>query len=1372
MRKQLHGALCMALALLILAGAAPSAEAADKALSDEPEELHICSAEDLNALALNCSLDTWSDNVRVVLDNDISLAGSDFSSIPVFNGVFDGSGHTIYGLDLTAAQSPCGLFLETGEDADICDLNVSGTVAPGDSDDMVGGLVGRNRGAITNCSFNGRVLGRSQIGGLVGKNEASGLLTGCSATGSVQGISMVGGVAGLNEGTLLICNNKSYVNTQVVDPALRLDQIDTSSLVNLYRSITTDTADIVTNIGGVAGDNRGFAEQCGNGGIVGYLHVGYNVGGIAGRSSGGVNGCSNSAEVYGRRNVGGIVGRAEPMVEISQAENLIAGLGYRMSALNRSIEDAAKHAGEDTGDLVNHLSGLSKHFDPVRRAIASINITDPESFDPSAFAGLRSALATAVTGVSKELRGISSQVDKNNKELMRDMDKVSYNLNALSGTALETVNLLSGAEKHDDILTDDSAEMADSIILGKNSGSENEGSIYGDSNVGGIVGAQTLEEETGLDDVTGGKDNSLIQNRYSLRAVITECINRGTVTAKRECAGGICGRLDLGLIANCAAYGHTALEDGEYAGGICGLSYSTIKNCCAKCTLDGSRYIGGVLGNGNNAANSEEQPSMVSGCYTLVDIQGKPQYSGAVSGGGAGEYENNYFVPAGFAGMDKLSIHGHAEPISFDDFAAVEGMPEECCSFTLTFVVDGQVVKSVPFSYGDSFDRSEFPEVKDRDGSYPVWDRTDLTDLRYDTVVSAEYRTDKTVIASDLVREDARSAVIVEGRFQEGDTVKAEPLPLEGESTDLFQPPWQETLREQLKTLLAGKKVDYSICTAVTEKLRISFSDDGQTEHTVRLLAPDGSVKNHRVYLQTDRGWELIPAGAFGSYLTFTAPGTDLTLILTDTIQSWWIAALAAAALLLFVLLIRLIVVLRRIRRARAKASDTPRPAGAKRNRTRGRRIAAAVLACLILAAAVFAGVRICTGRLGMSIAAERTLRSFAQTETDIKMDVSVSTPEREFPVSTTVHRVSADGKMITCVDGFDIPLYISEGKVYLESGRAFRITDSRMNQELLIDTTREVFLHGDLKKEKLPEGTVYTATLGDSTAEQILESLTGGVCRGSVKAENIRAAMTVQNGTLTELSVSGEGTAENGLPVSVKAELKPEPISVRPSIPNAVLTAVSKNEEASEYLTEDIITLFSAWLKYDNAPNADALLTARADGGILNIRTDCDYFRERIGETDIHCVSSPLFTVYFTGSAACDENGQTLIQEENDLADAAGLVGIARELFQKGTCSCEHLGDTKKYSISLDAENAKALAETLLPALKETAITYGDTVLSISVENDELSSISFRSEGSVKIVTRAVDVVAEVTLRFTDTQTHSIPAAVQESLLGVSDNQ
>ena len=632
MSDKLRSAICALLSLLLAAALSPAAAAkSGKKVVIEPTEIHISSAAELAELSVNCSLDTWSDNVRVVLDNDISLAGSDFSPIPIFNGVFDGAGHAIYDLNLSAAQSPCGLFLETGEKADIRDLTVNGTVSPDENDDMVGGIVGRNRGALTECAFNGRVTGKSQVGGIVGRNEPSGLLTGCISTGSVQGISRTGGVVGYNLGTLLACENKSYVNTEVVDPSLRLDQIDTSSLVNLYRSVTTDAADITTDIGGVAGGSEGFIEHCRNTGTVGYLHIGYNVGGIAGRSSGSVNASTNAAEVYGRKNVGGVVGRAEPLVEVSQAQNLIAGLSHRLSALNSSIDKAIQDAGEDVSGLAGRLSGLSGYLKPIHSAIAALNIENPETFS-----GLQSAIASSVSSMSGQLSSISKDVDANNKDLMRDMKSISDNLSALSGTAMQTVYALSGAQKNEDILSDDSVSMADGLILGKISDSVNEGEIRGDSNTGGIAGALTIEQETSLDEITGGSDNNLIQNRYSFRAAITGCINRGIVTAKRECAGGICGRLDLGLVTNCAAYGSIGIEDGDYAGGICGLGYSTVQNCCAKCTLAGTRYVGGVLGNGYDAANSEEHPSSVTGCYTLVDIRNKPQFSGAVSGGGAG----------------------------------------------------------------------------------------------------------------------------------------------------------------------------------------------------------------------------------------------------------------------------------------------------------------------------------------------------------------------------------------------------------------------------------------------------------------------------------------------------------------------------------------------------------------------------------------------------------------------------------------------------------------------------------------------------------------------------------------------------------------
>ena len=91
--------LCAALALVLPLVPLTPVFAADT------DEIHIQTAEDLIELSRNCSLDTWSDGLSVILDNDLSLSDVDYDPIPIFNGRFDGGGHTIYDLSLDAAQS-------------------------------------------------------------------------------------------------------------------------------------------------------------------------------------------------------------------------------------------------------------------------------------------------------------------------------------------------------------------------------------------------------------------------------------------------------------------------------------------------------------------------------------------------------------------------------------------------------------------------------------------------------------------------------------------------------------------------------------------------------------------------------------------------------------------------------------------------------------------------------------------------------------------------------------------------------------------------------------------------------------------------------------------------------------------------------------------------------------------------------------------------------------------------------------------------------------------------------------------------------------------------------------------------------------------
>ena len=1334
------------------------------ALAADDGTIHIRTAEDLIRLARDCSLDTWSDGKSVVLDNDLSLSGSGFDSIPIFNGSFDGQGHTIYDMNLSSAQSPCGFFLETGKDADIHDLHVSGSVCARGDDSMVGGIVGLNRGMLTNCSFSGEVRALKQVGGVAGKNDVSGMIVSCSATGTVQGLTQTGGIAGENAGALTGCENRSFVNTESVDPTLRLDSVDTSSILNFIRSIRTDSAGITTDTGGVAGSSTGFIERCGNTGAVGYLHLGYNVGGIVGRSSGYINGCLNVGDVYGRKDVGGIVGQAEPLKETAQAQDLLAGVGYRLAVLNRSLNDAAVDARYASEDLSASLNRLSDYLSPVADTISAMDPADPESVYM-----LRDMVSDTFWNIRNELEVISEEVDAHSGILREDFNVINNNLNALSDTAMQTVGVMTAAaDQPQEVLVDSSdAEDNLNLTLGKTASSENRGSINGDSNVGGVAGNLSVESELDPESELSVSGSDLRKNHVNLSIVVTGCVNHGDVTAKRECVGGIAGKMDMGLASHCASYGPVVLEDGDYAGGVTGLLYGSVKSCCAKCSLSGKRYIGGVVGNGYNARSSTDKSSTVSGCYTLVEILGAPQFAGAVSGGAAGLYEKNYFVPAEFAGLDRLSIHGQAEPISFEDFTKVEGLPEECKSFTLRFVVDGETVKELPFAYGDSFDRSVFPSVAGRDGRYAVWDRSELNDLRFDTTVTASYRLDETVLRSDLTREDGRAIVYVDGQFQQGDALNMELIPVDSAAMlREFTGSWKDTVREQLRSIRAGEP-DYSIPVSVAEQVLIRFPEDGQRAHTVRYLTPDGRTENYRLYLQNGEGWQRVHPRSFGSYYLIDTTGTEASFLLVQTVQSWWFVAYIAAALGIIALLFFLLHKLLRLLRARPKKAKVPRAERPVPRWLRTHRKPLLILLPILLLAGAAAVFSLRFGNLGPAVSAYRVLKDFSRQETDVETSIRLHIEDRDLEMRSTVHRVLRNGHMIRCTEQYGVPLYISDGMVCLENGRVFRLTDGQLSQGKVLDLALDVFLHEKVETSAADGVTRYSAEIGGETAERILRLFLSESGEELLHANDMTVAMTVKDEQLQSLSFTGGGSALDSRPFRFDVLLTPGEMTERPVVPQAVADAIETGGgEDVQLLSEDLLRLLAAWLKNESAETVSADIAVNADCGSLRLTPRYRYSRRSLDGTDVHCVKSALFTLYFTDSTACTADGLALSEAQQRVVDAAQLIPLARELCLKGQFSCAAAGDRALYSLVLTSEDAADLVSRLLPELSRLNLSYGDCKLRITVVGDQLDEIALDCGASLRVVSRDVDASVRLTATFNSDAADPVPAAVKAALV------
>jgi len=148
---------------------------------------------------------------------DIDLSGSSYNRAVIapdantaFTGTFDGGGHSISHLTIKGSGN-LGLFgqLDLGgvvAGVIVLDVDISGSDGLGG---FVGGLIGVNRGDVTQCRVTGSVSGDFGVGMMAGSN--GGYVTQSCTAGTVTGNAMVGGLAGMNGGTVA----QSYSRTTV-----------------------------------------------------------------------------------------------------------------------------------------------------------------------------------------------------------------------------------------------------------------------------------------------------------------------------------------------------------------------------------------------------------------------------------------------------------------------------------------------------------------------------------------------------------------------------------------------------------------------------------------------------------------------------------------------------------------------------------------------------------------------------------------------------------------------------------------------------------------------------------------------------------------------------------------------------------------------------------------------------------------------------------------------------------------------------------------------------------------------------------------------------------------------------------------------------
>lgn len=676
----------------------------------------------------------------------------------------------------------------------------------------VGGIAGLSSGTIRQCSNRAQIgydHAGYNVGGIVGRQN--GVLMLCENEGSVAGRKDVGGIAGQLEPFLTVYYSEDTFD-KINDQVDRLSDTTDSMTEKLWD--TTDTSvgnldridEIMKEIKNITRDKKDerrikrddFGDQADRQlDTIDEILAGMEIDlssrdaqRAAGRVRANVekskdllkqleNGGSDVADDEGEA-IDGDVSDAElddiidsigDDIIIDEDAGVLGQLQYLLEVLSE-LQECAEGISSDTDIMITR--GIDGIVDGVRDfeddldnlRIASKELLDLTRDYKDQLIDDVDDLDADVTGrldqLYDELDSLSDTLKDGKTQLRGEKERLDTQLDEMQDIVTEGRDRVRSErdklEDDEENLFEDISENVTDLSNGMILACSNRGAVFSDYQAGGVVG--TIGVEIGLDpeeDIESYGDKSLYMDRYA-SAAVRECRNDGDVVALKDYAGGIAGTAKLGVLASNQNYGDICAEDGDYAGGIAGSSQSAVNGSYVMCEITGNAYTGGVVGLGKTLKNN---------CAMVNIVSNDGEWQGSIAGDRDenGEVSGNIYVDDGLGAVDGITFYGEAAGITYEELLQIEGLPEEFCSLTVTFLADDQVVERVICEYGSALETDAMPNIPAKEGFFDYWEQTDLSDIRRNYKVNAVYVPWTTTIACS---DDPRPLLLAEGNYYSG----------------------------------------------------------------------------------------------------------------------------------------------------------------------------------------------------------------------------------------------------------------------------------------------------------------------------------------------------------------------------------------------------------------------------------------------------------------------------------------------------------------------------------------------------------------------------------------------------------------------------
>lgn len=518
--------------------------------------------------------------------------------------------------------------------------------------DYVGGLVGDNKGSITNGRNNGEVTGNNYVGGLVGANrvgadnkkpELTNLVNDSAA--AITGDNYVGGIAGSNAGTISADEgNDNLINRGTITGVQYVGGVageNTGTITNTNNDVdlhVKEGANDAKYFGGVAGINTdtGTITDATNHADVSADGASY-VGGVVGKNEGTLeNMAGNTGNVIGKDYVGGVIG---------QNTTGISGITATNSG---RVEATGGGAGGIIGDNSGQLGSMDKETVLTNDGI--VIGTGNSGTGISGTGGILTAFNNSIINVTMTNNGTVFNGDGKNVGgligIVTGAGKITDSILANDGSVI-------GRENVGGIFGQNSANVSNSSMYnGVN------GQVIGQNQVGGLVGTNT-------GNITGGRDENdgVYEDKIYNNGVIT--VGTGSLSEKEEgeyeltvtegvLAGGISQDI-AGLFGTnsgevTAAYNTGAVNastGSTNVGGIAGTNAGTLdqvfNTVMTGVNENGKTQYGSITGNSNvgGLVGSNTADGKISNAYNTTGVEGS-NTTGSLVGANGGTVKNVY----------------------------------------------------------------------------------------------------------------------------------------------------------------------------------------------------------------------------------------------------------------------------------------------------------------------------------------------------------------------------------------------------------------------------------------------------------------------------------------------------------------------------------------------------------------------------------------------------------------------------------------------------------------------------------------------------------------------------------------------------------